>query len=109
VLKGDNIAVKIEGNKGIDISADATIKGILDANASIDRKANNSVTLNYKTENDQPMIFAFKAQQIIYEKKSFWRSEPAHFRIKEQKGVVLMTPEEIPTIPLQTGGELINL
>jgi len=107
VLKSKTISVTIQGKNGLDIEADAKVKGILDANASIARKANNAITVAYK--NDTPVIFAFKAQRIIYEKESFCRDEPAGFYIKNQIGKVLLGPEDFPAIPLHTNGELIEL
>ncbi|MEO8150460.1 MAG: hypothetical protein ABI723_22710 [Bacteroidia bacterium] len=109
VAKSNDISVTITAKNGQDISADATVKGIMDANISAARKNNNAIELVYKTDEDKPVIFAFKAQQIIYEKKSFWNNEPSRFYIKDQAGVVLLSPEDIPTRPLQTGNVLIEL
>jgi hypothetical protein len=109
VAKSNDISVTIKAKNGMDISADATVKGIVDANIDVARKNNNAIELVYKTAEDRPVIFSFKAQQIIYEKESFWKNKPAHFCIKEQVGAVLLGPEDIPTKPLKTEGDLIEL
>jgi hypothetical protein len=109
VAKSCDISVTISAKNGQDVSADVNIKGILESNISAARKQGKSLELVYKTEDDMPVIFAFKAQQIIYEKKSFWSGQPARFYIKDQVGAVLLGPEDIPTHALQTGEELIEL
>lgn len=109
VAKSSDIAVTISSKNGQDINADVNVKGIMETNVGAARKQGNSLELVYKMADDKPVIFAFKAQQIIYEKKSFWSDQPARFYIKDQVGAVLLGPEDIPTHPLQTGGELVEL
>ena len=109
VAKSNDISVTIAAKNGQDVNLDATVKGIVDANMNAARKQNNSVELVYKTDEDKPVVFAFKAQQIIYESASFWKNEPARFYIKDQVGAVLLGPEDLPTRPLKTGGALIDL
>ena len=109
VAKSNDISVTITAKNGQDVSVDATVKGIVDANLSAARKQNNAIELVYKTDEDKPVIFAFKAQQIIYESASFWKNEPAHFYIKDQVGGVLMGEEALHTRPLKTGNILIEL
>lgn len=109
VAKSNDIAVTITAKNGQDVSLDATVKGIMDANMSAARKQNNTIELLYKTDEDKPVVFAFKAQQIIYESKSFWKNEPAHFHIKDQVGATLLSTEVMPTRPLKTGNDLIEL
>ena len=109
VVKSNDIAVTIAAKNGQDVNLDATVKGIVDANMSAARKQNNSVELVYKTDQDKPVVFAFKAQQIIYESASFWKNEPARFYIKDQVGAVLLGPEDLPTRPLKTEGGLIDI
>lgn len=109
VAKSNDISVTISAKNGQDISVDATVKGIIDANIGATRKQNNAIELVYKTSEDKPVVFAFKAQQIIYENASFWKNEPAHFYIKDQVGAVLMSPEDLPTRSLKTGNNLVEL
>lgn len=109
IAKSNDIAVTIAAKNGQDINADTTIKGIIDANIEAIRKQHNALELSYKTEEDKPVVFAFKAQQIIYEKSSFWNDKPARFYIKDQVGKVLLSPEDIPTRPLRTENFLIEL
>jgi hypothetical protein len=110
VLKSDTLSMKIEAKNGADISADATVKGILEVNAAVARKKDNTLSLDYtRKEGALPMVFAFKAQRIIYEKENFWGNKPAAFRIKEEGGVVLLGPEDMPTIPLEKGDELVEI
>ena len=109
VVKSNDISVTITAKNGQDVSLDATVKGIMDANLSAARKQNNAIELIYKTAEDKPVVFAFKAQQIIYERGSFWSGESAHFYIKDQVGDVLLSPEDIPTRPLKTGDDMVEL
>jgi len=109
IAKSNDISVTITAKDSQDIETDATIKGIVEANVSAARKQKNAIELVYKTTEDKPIIFAFKAQQIIYKKKSFWNNEPARFYIKDQQDTILLSPEDIPTQPLQMGNILVDL
>ncbi len=109
VVKSSDISITISDKNGQDINLDATVKGIVDANASAARKKSNTLELVYKTDEDKPVIFAFKAQQIVYENASFWNNEPAHFKIVEQIGLVLLNDEDIPTRPLISEDILVGL
>ncbi len=109
IAKSNDISVTITAKDSQDIEADATIKGIMEANVSVARKQNNAIELAYKTTDDKPIIFAFKAQQIIYKKKNFWNNEPARFYIKDQQDTILLSPEDIPTQPLLMGNELVDV
>lgn len=108
VLKSPAMSVTISGKNGMDIHTDVAVKSILEANADIARKASNAITLDYKVDG-KPVVFAFKAQQILYEKESFWSGRPARFKIREQTGVVLLGPEDIETRALMTGTVLVDI
>lgn len=108
IVKSNDIAVTISAKNGQDITTDVVVKGIIDANANVARKSNNAVELVYKTAEDKPVVFAFKAQQIIYDQQSFWNNKPAQFRIKDQVGVVLLGEEGLPTKSLKTNDEMVE-
>ncbi|NOT49947.1 MAG: hypothetical protein HOP10_01560 [Chitinophagaceae bacterium] len=109
VAKSNDISVTIADKNGQDVSLDATVKGIMGINMSAARKQNNAIELVYKTSEDEPLVFAFKAQRIIYDAPGFWSGGPGSFRIKDQVGAVLMGPEDLPTKPLQTGSDLVEI
>jgi hypothetical protein len=110
VLKSNtfSLAVKNENGQSIDVTAD--VKGIVNANVSVDRQKDNALTLTYAGA--KPLVFAFKAQQIIYEKSSWWNAfspDQANFHIKEAGGIVFKSDDNIPTISLQSGNTLVEL
>jgi hypothetical protein len=103
-----SLAVKNENGQSIDVTAD--VKGIVNANVSVDRKKDNALTLSYKGA--KPLVFAFKAQQIIYEKTSWWNVfsvDEAKFHIKEAGEIVFKGGDDIPTVPLQGGNTLLDI
>lgn len=102
VLKTNSFTVSVEDGNGQTVDIEATIKGILDAKTDFNRNKNNSITL--KNATDTPLIFAFKAQQILYDKKAWWeffRKDEARFRIKDQQGEILKGEDDFPTMPLK--------
>lgn len=100
--KSADISISIASTDGQDISTDSTVKGIVEANMKAVRKKNEVIELAYKTDEDKPVVFAFKAQQIIYDKKTFWGGGTGLFYIKDQIGSVLLSSEDVPTRPLKT-------
>ncbi len=107
IAKSNDISILISDKNGQDVNLDASVKGIVEANGSFARKRDNSVELSYKAEN--PLVFAFKAQQIIYQKKRFWSNQDEKFYIRDQQGSVLFGPEDIPTNALKTGEDLVDI
>jgi hypothetical protein len=110
VLKSNtfSLAVKNENGQSIDVTAD--VKGIVNANVSVDRKKDNALTLSYAGA--KPLVFAFKAQQIIYEQSSWWNvfnNDDAKFHIREAGGIVFKSDDNIPTVPLQSGNTLLDI
>jgi hypothetical protein len=110
VLKSNSFSVAVTGENGQQANLEATIKGILDANVDLKHNSDNSITL--KNDNATPVIFAFKAQQIIYDQKQWWeffKKDEAQFHIKDQQGVILKSESDFPTISLKTGTDLIRI
>lgn len=110
VLKSNkfSLTVKNENGQSVDITAD--IKNIVNANVSVDRKKDNALTLSH--DGAQPLVFAFKAQQVIYDHKAWWdifSSEKAGFHIQEKQDIVFKGPENIQTIPLDAGNTLFDI
>ena len=105
VLKSNSFSVAVEDAAGTKVDIEATVKGIVDANVIISKNKNNEITLKH-TNADTYIVFAFKAQQIIYDQKEWWqffKKEEAKFRIKDQQGVILRGEEQIATNPLEMG------
>ena len=101
VLKSNSFSVTVEDSNGQEVDVEATIKGILDASTNVIRNKKNFITL--KNTNDTPLVFAYKAQQILYEPAAWWQfftKEKAKFRIKDQKGEILKGEDDFPTKPL---------
>ena len=110
VLKSNSFSVAIAGENAQGANLEATLKGIVDANVDLKHNSDNSITL--KHDNAMPIVFAFKAQQILYDQKQWWqfyKKDEAQFHIKDQQGVILKSESDFPAIPLKTGTELIGL
>ncbi|MBK9984679.1 MAG: hypothetical protein IPP15_20330 [Saprospiraceae bacterium] len=78
------------------------MKTIVNVNVDVSHNKNNTLTLKHDTS--EPLVFAFKAQRIIYDRKKWWeffRREEAHFQIKDQQGVILKNESDFPTSSLQ--------
>ena len=98
MLKSNAFTVTVTDKNGQHVDVEATVKGVLEANVDFNRNKNNSITL--KHANEAPVVFAFKAQRIIYDAKQWWeffRKEEAFFRIKDQQGVVMKGESDFPT------------
>jgi hypothetical protein len=111
VLKSNSFSVAVEDATGSKVNIEATVKGIVDANVDISRNKNNEITLTH-TNADTYIVFAFKAQQIIYDQKEWWqffRKKGAKFRIKDQQGVILRGEDKYPTRSLQMGELEVNI
>lgn len=110
VLKSNSFSVSAQNENGQKIDLEATIKGIVDADVNVARSKKDEVLLEYK--NATPIVFAFKAQKIIYDHKKWWqffKKGDAKFRIKDEHGVVLKDESGFPTQSLQETNELINI
>ncbi len=102
VLKSNAFSVTIEDKNGSTAEVAATVKGILNANANFTSNKDNTLTI--KNENENPLVFAFKSQRILYDKKEWWqffKKESAGFTIKNQTGLVLKDESAYPTIRLE--------
>lgn len=111
VLKSNSFSVAVEDAIGSQVDIEARLKGIVDANVDISRNKNNELTLRH-TNTDAYIVFAVKAQQIIYDQKEWWqffRKKEAKFRIKDQQGVILRGEDKFPTRSLQMGELEVNI
>jgi hypothetical protein len=103
VLKSNSFSIAVEDATGTKVDVEATVKGIVDANVDISKNKNNEITLK-NTDADNYVVFAFKAQQIIYDQKQWWqffKKDEARFRIKDQQGVILRGEDKYPTNSLR--------
>lgn len=110
VLKSNAFSITVEDENGQSVDVEATVKGIVNANVDIARNKNNALTL--KHAGATPLVFAFKAQQILYDRKKWWeffRKDEASFRIRDQQGVVLKGESDFPTAPLKGGVTLMDI
>jgi hypothetical protein len=110
VLKSNMFSVAVTDKNGQHVDVEATVKGIVDAKVDVTLEKNNSITLKHGGET--PVVFGFKAQQIIYDKKRWWqfgRKDEALFRIRDQQGEVLKGESDLPTRPLEMGEEMVML
>lgn len=101
VLKSNSFSVTIENKDGSKADVETTIKGILDVNGSFSNTISNQFTLKNPGQNH--LVFAFKAQQIMYDKKEWWqffKKESAGFTIKAKTNIVFMDESEFPSTPL---------
>lgn len=106
VLKSNAFTVTIEDKHNNTVGINATIQGILGANANFSHTGDNSVTI--KNETTSPLVFAFKAQRILYDKKKWWElfsDKEAGFTIKNQQGLVLLDESRYPTVPLEIAAD----
>lgn len=103
VLKSSAFSIKIDDKSGQKVNLDATVKGMLDAKIDVSHHDKNFMTIKH---NGVPLVFAFKAQRIMYDRKKWWSSQEARFRIVDQQGEVLKDESELPTDPLNLGLEL---
>lgn len=111
VLKSNSFSVVVEDLAGAKVDIEANIKGVVDARVDVSRNKNNELTLTH-TEADTYLVFAIKAQQIIYDHKEWWqffKKKEAKFRIKDQQGVVLRGEDKFPTIALQMGEITVDI
>jgi hypothetical protein len=106
VLKSSTFSIKVEDKSGQRVNLDAAVKGMLDAKVDVSHRDKNFMTIKHK---GAPLVFAFKAQRIMYDRKKWWSSQEARFRIIDQQGVVLKDESELPTDPLVLGLELADL
>jgi hypothetical protein len=110
VLKSNQFSIAVKDENGQSINVEADVKGIVNANVSVDRKKDNALTLSYAGA--KPLVFAFKAQQIIYDHQSWWNifsSERAGFHIRDQRGIVFKGSDDIRTIALRSGNNLLDI
>lgn len=111
VLKSNSFSVDVEDAAGTKVDIEATVKGIVDVNVDVSRNKNNEITLKHNTA-DTYIVFAFKAQKIIYDQKKWWqvfKKKEAKFHIKDQQGVVLRGEQKYPTVPLQSGESMVDI
>lgn len=109
-LKSDSFTATIAKKNSQELELDATVKAILDANVDWKRNKDHSVSLTHKKET--PVIFAFKAYQILYDKKKWWefgRTEEVIFRIKESQNTIFKSEEGFPARQLDLGNRAADI
>lgn len=109
VLKSNSISLAVTDSNGQHVDLEATVKGIVNAAVEVNRQKNNTISLTHS--GSDPVIFGFKAQQILYEPTKwwqFWKEKEARFRIRDQEGEVLKGEDEMPTRVLNMGNELVT-
>lgn len=111
VLKSKSYSATVESGDAQSAKIEATLKGILDADANWKREKDNSLSMKYEAEN--PLVFAFKAVQIIYDSNKFWQffggKKEVTFKISNQQGLVLKGEEDFPVRMLEVQGGLVEL
>jgi hypothetical protein len=110
VLKSNSFSIVVEDANGTQLNVEADIKNIVNANVNVSKNKNNAITLKHNNP-DTIIVFAFKAQKIIYDQKKWWefyKKNEAKFHIKDQQGVV-MKNERFPTVALKTDVALIDM
>ena len=110
VLKSNAFSIAVEDGNNQALDVEASVKKIVDVNVDVTRGENNVITLKHKEA--IPIVFAFKAQKIIYNRKKWWKyfnKEEARFHIKDQQGLVLKDESDFPTSPLAEGVTLIDI
>ncbi len=110
VLKSNSFSISAQDENGQKVDLEAKLKGVVDADVHVGRSHKDEVVL--KHEKATPIVFAFKAQRIIYDHKKWWqlfKKKEAKFRIKDQQGVVLKDESSYPTQPLNQNDELIDI
>jgi hypothetical protein len=102
ILKSNAFTVTLEDKNGTTLDLDATIKGILEVGANVQTNKQNAITI--KNENESPLVFAFKAQRLLYIIKEWWdlfNKDQAVLRIRIQTGIVLKDESNYPAIILK--------
>jgi len=101
VLKSNTCTLTIEDKGGASAEVEATIKGIAEISQNIKSNSSNSVTIT--NPGTELLVFAFKAQHILYKKANFWDKlfgageGVGAFTIKNETGLVYKGPEDYPT------------
>ncbi len=110
VLKSNSFSVAVEDATGTKVDIEATVKGVVDANVNLSKNKNDQVTLKHNKP-DVNIVFAFRAQKIIYDHKKWWqffKRDDAKFHIKDEQGVIMKGEEDFYSVPLQQGEEMIE-
>lgn len=103
VLKSAHFTVSLSSTGTKTASIDAAVQELAELNASLKREGAQQFSLS--APDGQPLAFAFKAAKILYDKPrwfEFWNRQAAAFRIKDQQGMVMKSPEDFPISPLET-------
>ncbi len=110
VLKSNSFFLKVEDANSQSVDLDTTIQGAAEANVAIKREKNNGFTISQ--EKGKPLVFAFKAVQVLYDKAhwfEFWKPKEAKFTIKNQEGVVLKGIADFPVRLLKPNSEPLEI
>jgi hypothetical protein len=111
VLRSKEISIEITDKNGKNIDANATFKGILDANIAANTSNNYAIVLK-SDSNNEPVTFAFKAQQIIYDRKKWWqffKVDEDTFYLKDVNQTELRADEDFPTVEMKVDREFIDI
>jgi len=111
VLKSNSFSVSVEDATGTKVDIEATVKGIVDVNVDVSKNKNNEITIKH-SKPDIYIVFAFKAQQIIYDRKKWWqffKKDEAKFHIRDEQGIIMKGEEDFLAVPLNQDKEMIDL
>lgn len=110
VLKSNQFSVKIENAQSSKAELSAKVAKMMESKVNFKQENGNNFSIETKSE--APLVFAYKAVQILYNENKwyeFWKSEEADFRIKNQKGMVLKGIEDFPAIFLKTASGIADI
>lgn len=102
VLKSNRFTVSVADESAQQAKVEVSIPVMAEVTTDISRNKEKKVLLQYNGDVD--LVFAFKAQRIIYDHHRWWQlwdKGPAGFRIKDVQNETLKGPEDFPTFPLE--------
>lgn len=111
VLRSNELSIEITDKKGKNLDANATFKGVLDINVAANTNNDSAIVLK-SDGNNSPVTFAFKAQQIIYDRKKWWqffKTDEDTFYLKDALKIEFRSNEDFPSIEMEASHKLIEL
>ncbi len=89
VLQSSNICIETKKQDSKSANAEINLQGAIDVNAGFKTDEDNNSKMTYNSF--EPIVFAFKAVRIIYNKPRFWESgEKPRFGLGENKDRVVL-------------------
>ncbi len=110
VLASSTFFLKIEDANGRSLDLETTLQGAAEAKVAVNRSKNNGFSIF--REEGPPLVFAFKAVQILYDKArwfEFWKAGEARFRIKNQEGLTLKGISDFPVRLLEPDAFIVEI